>query len=138
MLMTIVTIVLMMKSDLYVHSCYCSFNQKFFLRIWFYLKCALWLVAHTCGFLSIAYTERFKKFGDIIKVFLACLIVCPLYYLKIFCTCKWFKQESYDSNSSDREKLLDKNHDVNNFDYKMTLDLTKNVRRLWLTLCTHC
>ena len=119
----------------FIHSCYCSFNQKFFLRFWFYLNCALWFVAHTYGFLSITYIERFKKFGDIVKVFLACLIVCPLYCFKSFCTCKWFKQESYDGNSSDRERLLDENHDVNNFDHKMTLYLTKNVRRLWFQYC---
>ena len=104
----------------FIQSCYCSFNQRFFLRFWFSLCCVLWFIAHTYGFLSIISIKRFTKFGDIIKVFLAFLIICPCYCIKSFCTSKE-RQGSYK---------------VANYENKETLErLNNNVRRLWFQYC---
>ena len=104
----------------FIQSCYCSFNQRFFLRFLFSLCCVLWFIAHTYGFLSIISIKRFVKFGKIIKVFLPFLIICPCYCIKSFCTSKG-RQGSYK---------------VANYENKETLErLNNNVRRLWFQYC---
>ena len=104
------------------------------MRFWFSLCCirTLWFLAHTYGFLSKIYIGRFQYFGNIIKLFLASLIVCPLYCLRRFC----LDHENHDVNSFDHGIALEENHDVDKFDHKMALEnLTKNIRRLWFQYC---
>lgn len=128
--------------ELFIQSCYCSLNQRFFYRFWFSLCCVIWFYIHTYSFLSGLLTKRFPEFGDALKIFLAFCIVsaecCWSLVVKIIlwcikkcrvtCTVRYITDEE-GNNKFDFSKIQYIK------DKKLALKMKNNLALLWFQYC---
>ena len=124
----------------FVQSCFCSLNQRFFYRFWFYFCFTLWFLIHSYSFVTQISVKRLHQFEDIMKVFLAFCIVCPCYCLKSVCKCLVCKSKEQSSELDTVERTVDKDTMERAVD-KDTVDkdniklARKNISLLWLQYC---
>ena len=128
--------------ELFIQSCYCSLNQRFFYRFWFSLCCVIWFYIHTYSFLSGLLTKRFPKFRDGLKIFLAvCIIfieycwspvrngiVCCFKMCRVTCIVHYAINEEGD-NKFDFSKIQDIT------DKNVASKIKNNLNLLWFQYC---